>query len=114
MPAAFSPGSTGLTIHLVRPGVRAEYGLGIQPLRVRLEFDKRSGRASLYLDSRPTLWEDFGPLLRKELPRRPPNWPVYLEGDPEMEWGQAVRAIDIIRGLHAEVVLLTPSSGAQK
>jgi hypothetical protein len=104
----------GLTVHLVMPGIRADFGPGIQPLRVRLEFDRRSRRVSPYVDSQPIRWDDFGPLLNKELPRRPPNWPVYLEGDPEMEWRDAVRAIDIIRGLHGEVVLLTPSSGAQK
>lgn len=52
-------------------------------------------------------WEDFDIVLQKELIRRPPNWPVYLEGDPNMEWKWAVKTIDRIRGLGAEVVLLT-------
>jgi hypothetical protein len=112
--AAMFPRSKVLTVRLVTPGIRVEYGPGIAPLRVSLEFDKRSRRASLYVDSQPLPWDGFDSLLKKELPRRPPNWPVYLEGDPEIEWRDAARAIDMIRGSQAQVVLLTPSSGAQK
>jgi hypothetical protein len=97
----------GLRIHLVRPGISARRNPGIQPLLVRVESGGRSWRASLYVDSRPVSWEDFGGVLQKELNQRPPDWPVYLQGDPDMDWQWAVRAMDTIRGLHAEVVLLT-------
>jgi hypothetical protein len=46
-------------------------------------------------------------LLKKELSRRPPDWPVYVDGDPDLEWQYPAEAIDAIRGLHAEVILLT-------
>ena len=46
-------------------------------------------------------------LLRTELKRRPPDWPVYVDGDPDMEWQWPVHVIDTIRALHAEVVLRT-------
>jgi hypothetical protein len=32
---------------------------------------------------------------------------VYLDGDRDMEWGNAVRAMDVINGFGAQVVLLT-------
>jgi biopolymer transport protein ExbD len=100
-------GSTGLTIHLVNPGITAKTSPWIQPLRVRLEAVNSRARPNLYIDAQLVSWEDFSAVLHKELNHRPPNWPVYLEGNGNMEWRQAVQAIDAIRGLHAEVVLLT-------
>ena len=97
----------GLQIHLVRPGISAQRSPGIQPLLVRVESGGRSGDPSLYMNARQVSWEDFGVVLQKELNQRPPNWPVYFEGDPDMDWLWAVKAIDTIRGLQAEVVLLT-------
>jgi biopolymer transport protein ExbD len=49
---------------------------------------------------------EFERLLRRELRIRPPSWPVYVDGDPDLEWGEVVRAIDVIRGSHGEVVIL--------
>ncbi len=40
--------------------------------------------------------------------RRPPDWQVYVEGDPNLEFEPVAKAIEIIRAEHAEVVLLTP------
>lgn len=45
--------------------------------------------------------------LATELPRRPPDWPVYLEADPDMKWKYPGQVIDIIHGSRAQVVLLT-------
>jgi len=98
----------GLVVHLVKPEIAAPSTPGIQPLRVRIARVDVHSPPKLYLDSRLVAWEDFEPLLQKELSQRPPNWPVYVEGSPDMEWGVAVQAIDTIRGLQAQVVLLTP------
>jgi uncharacterized protein (DUF779 family) len=46
-------------------------------------------------------------MLETELSRRPPDWPVYVEGDVNLEWKDVVRAIDIVRGKGAQVALLT-------
>jgi hypothetical protein len=106
----------GLPIHLLRPGAPAQGSPGtpgIQPLYVRLECGGHSGRPSLYVDWRPVPWQEFDALLQKELVRRPPNWPVYLEGDPDMDWQYAVDAVDRVRAWNGEVILLTsrpPSS----
>jgi hypothetical protein len=96
---------TGLTIHLLQTPF-AQGAPGLQPLLVRVEI-AASGRPRLYVDYRPIGWDDLDAVLRKELRLRPPNWPVYMEGDPGMEWQWAVDTIDRIRGLHAEVILLT-------
>lgn len=102
----------GLVIDLAKPGIVAQSISGIQPLRVRVEAAKGDVRPKLYVGSRLVAWEDFGAVLQKELSQRPPNWPVYVEGSRNMEWGHAVRAIDTIRGLQAQVVLLTPSTAS--
>jgi biopolymer transport protein ExbD len=39
--------------------------------------------------------------------RRPPEWPVYVEGDPAMDWQYVVQVIDVIEGVGGRVVLLT-------
>ena len=102
---------TGLPIHLFRPAIGARAQLGVEPLLVRVESAEHGVVRSLYIGSRRVPSENFDTVLRKALAVRPPTWPVYVEGEPDMEWQSVVKAIDEIRGLHAEVVLLTPSAG---
>lgn len=104
----------GLPVRLMNPAVSYRSGPGIQPLLVRLVLDDCDPHPQRYIGPRPCLyigsqlvsWEAFDSVLSEELRLRPPNWPVYLEGDRAMEWKYAGEAIDKIRGLHAEVVLL--------
>lgn len=58
-------------------------------------------------------WEDFSALLKKELARLPPDWPVYVEGDPDLEWLQVAEVIDAVRGQQAEVILLSGAATSQ-
>ena len=95
----------GLTIRLVRPGLVAPSYAGIQPLRIQIG----PGLGKLYVDAKPAHWEDLAPTLRQALSRRPPNWPVYIDGDPDLEWKDVAPAVDTVRGLGAQVVLITPS-----
>jgi hypothetical protein len=99
----------GLVVHLLRPESMRQRSPGIEPLLVQVKLAPHTG-PSLYVDYQPIPWGNFATVLQKELNRRPPNWPVYFEGDPDMEWRWAGRAIDEIRGLRAAVILLTPGS----
>lgn len=103
----------GLKIRILRPGVQAPVVSGIQPLLVRLVCDKgacgRGREPNLFVNSQPVAWEDFDAVLRKELSRRPPSWPVYVQGDPNLEWAWVLKVVDMVRGLPAEVVLVTRS-----
>lgn len=103
-PVLNPPVPWGLKIRILRPGVQSPSIPGIRPLLVRVARGRE-----LFVDSQAVSWEDFDSVLRKELSRRPPNWPVYLEGDPNLEWGWPARVIDHIRGLQADVVLVTRS-----
>jgi biopolymer transport protein ExbD len=97
----------GLRVRLVRPGTHAERSPGIQPVLVRVNYDQKNRRATVTVDSQPVTWEELETVLRRELRLRPPDWPVYVEGDREMEWQWAAMAIDVVQGLHTPVVLLT-------
>jgi hypothetical protein len=52
-------------------------------------------------------WENLAAVLRKGAATRPPSWPVYVEGDQRLEFQWPARAIDIIRGIPMEVVLVS-------
>jgi hypothetical protein len=72
----------GLPIHLIRSGVTAPRSPGIQPLLVRVIGDAYSARLSI--DSQSIEWKNLGAVLRKELRQRPPDSPVYVQGDPDL------------------------------
>jgi hypothetical protein len=97
----------GLWIHLLKPGGFAQSNPQLEPLHIRVESAGSNRRPRLFVNSQLVSWGDFSAVLRKGLSRRPPACPVYFEGDPDMPWELAVNVIDIIRGLQAEVVLLT-------
>ncbi|HXN48565.1 MAG TPA: biopolymer transporter ExbD [Bryobacteraceae bacterium] len=110
----FPPTPVGFKVRLPQPTVTGQNSLGIQPVIVQVKFDKRSvpdewksPRPSLYVNWRFVPRDDFEAVLQKELNLRPPDWPVYLEGDPRMEWRHAAEVIDIVQKLHAQVVFLT-------
>lgn len=100
------PTPIGFKVRLLRPGVSAQPSPGIQPLIVRVE---RRGLdpARFYVNWQPVSPERLDSLLREELSRRPPDWPVCVEGDGDMELKEVLAVIDRLRGLHADVVLLT-------
>ena len=96
----------GIRIRILRPGVSAQPSPGIRPLLVRVEGHGREP-ARFYVNWQPVSPERLDSLLREELNRRPPDWPVYVEGEGDMDWRHVLAVIDRLRGLLAEVVLLT-------
>jgi hypothetical protein len=75
----------GLRVRLLRPQVRTVSGPGIQPLRIHVTWDKGGKHPIVSMNSKPIRWDDFGSVLRTQLKQRPPDWPVYIEGDPGIE-----------------------------
>ena len=90
----------GLQVHLVRPGVQIPRSSGVQALLVQVEA------AGIFIDSERMTLDGLRSRLKQELARRPPDWPVYVQGDPDLEWRAVAEAIDVIRGAQAGVVLL--------
>ena len=112
-----NPVPVGLRVRLLRPGTRFQSISGMQAVLVEMKSEANNLPPDIYLGSRRVPWDDFEATLQTEINRRPPDWPVYLEGDRESDWASVVRAIDRIRRLHVDVILLThkrDSSGPQK
>ncbi|MFZ0964476.1 MAG: hypothetical protein WAO35_26735, partial [Terriglobia bacterium] len=96
----------GLKVHLLTPAVSSnQIEPTGQPLDVRLEPGGPNSPPKLYLNSRLVSLRAFGGELKNELKLRP-DWAVYFEAAPNVEWGEAVEVIDIIRGAQAEAVLV--------
>jgi biopolymer transport protein ExbD len=101
----------GLTVHLLRPGPAAAMSPGIQPLLVQVAAGPQW--FGVRVDPKLVVWDDLPTLLSTELMRRPPEWPVYVEGDPAMDWQYVVQVIDVIEGVGGRVVLLTTRPGSE-
>jgi hypothetical protein len=75
----------------------------LKPLVLRIDAQER-----WFLDGEPVTPEDFPAALKKSLSRRP-DWFVYLEADPNLDFRAPARAMDMIQGLHAKVILMAPT-----
>jgi biopolymer transport protein ExbD len=62
-----------------------------------------------FLDGDAVTPEGFPAALRKSFSRRLDRF-VYLEADPNLDFRVPARAMDMIQGLHAKVILLMPSA----
>jgi biopolymer transport protein ExbD len=80
------------------------YGQSDKPLVLRIDKENR-----WFLDGKPVSPEEFPGALKKVLDRRL-DWVVYLNASPELELGAPARAMDMIQGLHAKIILVTPST----
>jgi biopolymer transport protein ExbD len=93
----------GLMVRLLGPRtiLTKEWGEG---LVVRIDAGNR-----WYLNSREVAPSQLESALWSELGRQPPRI-AYIDGDSNIGFGEVARAIDIIRGQDAKVILLTPGS----
>jgi hypothetical protein len=102
--------STGFVVHLSKL-VPPTGGAQVPLLVVALEKAGAGSPPHLYLNSRPMAWEALGSAIKTELKYRA-EWAVYVEADPYVEWGDAVRVIGIVRGAGVKVVFVTtPHAG---
>jgi biopolymer transport protein ExbB/TolQ len=95
--------AVGLPVHLLKIGV-SDYGL--PPIVVSVANTSSSGVSAIYVNSKETSWNELGNTLRNDLKVRP-RWIVYVEGGDVVPWADLAYAIDVAKGLRAEVVLLT-------
>lgn len=96
----------GLYVKVLKPGTLAATDPLSDPVVVQI-LDARLGvTPELYINSKPTSWNKFADDLKNELKLRP-KWVVYVQADPILPWADIASAIDVAKGLHADVVLLT-------
>jgi biopolymer transport protein ExbD len=105
----FAP-SRGIRVHLARSAPRL---LFVEPLIVRMNSVGPGLPPKLYLNSQSVLWEMLVSSLQESLKLRP-DWVVYVEADPEVDWQHIADVIDAGRNIHARVVLLTIPSGHER
>jgi biopolymer transport protein ExbD len=97
------PTPVGLPVQVLKISPRDH---DLPPIIISVIATNGSGRAVLYVNSKETSWEELGNTLRSQLKVRS-HWVVYVEGEDYASWRDVVNVIDVARGLHAEVVLLT-------
>jgi hypothetical protein len=97
-----------LNVALLKPGERpVSSDLLPPPVLVRLEYLAPNVPRRFRVNSTLASWESLPSVLREQLRTRPRSWPVYFSADNDLNWQEVVRAIDIIKGEHVRVVLLT-------
>jgi biopolymer transport protein ExbD len=96
----------GLYVRVLRPGPLAATDPLSDPVIVQILDAGLGVTPELYINSNPTSWNRFADDLKNELKLRP-TWVVYVQADPILPWADIVNAIDVAKGLHANVVLLT-------
>jgi biopolymer transport protein ExbD len=95
--------SVGLPVHLLKIGVSDDESI---PIVISVIGTSATGASEVYVNSTNTPWNELGNTLRIQLRVRP-HWIVYIAGEDNVPWAHVATAIDVARGLHAKVVLLT-------
>jgi biopolymer transport protein TolR len=97
----------GLKVHLLAPkGSAPNVEPALPPVVVELEDGGLGTKPDLYLNGGPVLVGTLDVELKKQLRLRP-DWIVYVRADPNVNYGDVVQVIDIVRGMGLEVVLLS-------
>jgi hypothetical protein len=95
--------SMGLPVRLLKIGVADR---DFPPIIIGVIRVGPGDSSVVFVNSKATPWDELGKTIRSQLKLRP-RWIVYVEGGDGDDWGSVLKAIDVARGLHAEVVLLT-------
>lgn len=97
----------GLRVRLLKQGaVPQNSDAWTEPLVILVKDAGPGQRPNLYVNSKLVAWEDFDKVLKQELSRRR-EWVVYVGGDEMFGWQNVVNVIDVARGYHATVYLIT-------
>jgi biopolymer transport protein ExbD len=99
--------SQGITVELPRTDtIQAESG---QSPALLVYVDSRGG---MYLNSKPMTADQLPRALEYEFARRA-DWSVYVEGDENATVRDVMAAMDLVRGVNGEVIMLTPGMRAE-
>ncbi|HEX4074342.1 MAG TPA: biopolymer transporter ExbD, partial [Candidatus Acidoferrales bacterium] len=99
----------GIPVRVIRPEVMMRPS-GDQEITGLLVYVDRND--NLYLNSKPMTAAELPGALEDEFARRA-DWSVYVEGDPDLAYGTVIHAMDLVRGAHGKVILLTPGMRAE-
>ena len=101
--------SHGLLVSIPRIGVPMSASpAGLTASLVRIDSMDR-----VYLNYKQTTWEELPAGLEQELRGLPAPF-VYLDVDNDILFMDVAKALDIIQGIGAKAILMTPGSKAEK
>lgn len=98
---AFRQETMGIMVRVLGPRTVMSSDLAGETLAVWID-----ARNQWYFNSKPTTPEELPGLLRESLARQA-SQVVYVDADDNLDFNAVVRAIDLIRRQHAQVILLT-------
>ncbi|HUK46578.1 MAG TPA: hypothetical protein VLW06_03260 [Terriglobales bacterium] len=101
----------GVRVSLIRPAVTLPPS-GFTAIVVRVTDLGPWTPAGVSINGKEVGWGRLSGALKDEL-KTQPNWVVYVDADPNVPWQSAVNAMDVAKGLHAKVILLTPETRQQ-
>jgi biopolymer transport protein ExbD len=96
----------GLPVRLVKIGVLEAEHFSVEPIVIEIIGTSRNGPPAFYVNSKKARSGELESRLRSELKTRP-QCPAYVQAENSVSWGEVVNVIDVVEGLHANVVLLT-------
>jgi biopolymer transport protein ExbD len=102
-------GGRGLFVSIPRKGIPVSANpAGLTAPLVRIDSARH-----VYLNYKQTTWEELPGGLERAL-RGLPTTAVYFDADSDILFMDAAQALDIIQGLGAKAILVTPGSKAEK
>ena len=96
----------GLPVRLVKIGALEREHPSDEPIVIEIIGTSGDGPPAVYVNSKKALPDGLENRLRSELKVRP-QWQAYVEAENNVSWRDVVNVIDVVEGLHANVVLLT-------
>jgi biopolymer transport protein ExbB/TolQ/biopolymer transport protein ExbD len=104
-PSFYPP--TGLSVRLLKAGEGLTVNSSSTPLVViRLTGTSRNRESVLYVNTRETPWEDLDAAVKSKVNVN--SQPViYVEAEDDVSWQAVANAIDVVKRVPANVVLLT-------
>lgn len=99
-------GPRGLRVRLIAT-LASEAKAPSQPIVIAVVSTKADPVPTVYLNSNKMTWDELQNKLQRELEVGPPGSIVYVQADNDIYWQNVTYVIDVAKGLHADVVLLT-------
>ena len=96
----------GFPVRLVQIGVLEAEHFSVEPIVIEIIGTSGSGPPAVYVNSKKMPSDELENRLRSELKVRP-RWLAYVRAENNVSWRDVVNVIDVVEGLHANVVLLT-------
>lgn len=99
------PPHSGLRVQIARADAAATGG--IDPILVTVRAAGRGRPPVLFLNALEVPREQLEVVVNRERAKRPPEWPVYLAAEGDLNWEPVAGVIDRLKGLGVQVSLVT-------